>query len=187
MKVLVDVDGVLCNFVDGAIKLHEVPSPFVGKDLGDGLWPLYEHMGMLEDDFYEPMDADFWENLEKTPEADEIIELLCMHVGPENVVLITSTCGTDGCIEGKMNWRDRHFLDLPMIILSKTADSQQLKNFCAGANQILVDDNTQNVESFIANGGHAFLVPRIWNNDYGFADSVLDRLRGYLTARVPLS
>lgn len=145
-KCLLDMDGVLADFIGGLFKLRGVPrvDPTAFECVSRGEW--------------EKMDFDFWANLEPTPEFAPILGTVEEIFGRENVCLLTSPCMTRGCHDGKYAWIRKHLPEYKRRYLIGPA-----KHFCAGPNTYLVDDSDDNCDAFVKAGGQAFLVPRAWN------------------------
>lgn len=165
LKCLLDVDGVLCDFAEGAAQIHGKENPYLHKK-NHGIYEMEGLLGLTSIEFMEPMGLDFWASLRPTKDAHLIVRLLENHFGAENICLLTKPVPTPGCQEGKLIWIRHHFpqfLGRYLIGPSKT--------FCAHPGAVLIDDHEKNVDSFIAAGGQAFLMPAHWNYK-----SELDRL-----------
>jgi len=162
MRILLDLDGVVVDFVGGACKAHGRSSPYAAgppsSDLAECYWmpDLWE---MPIDEFWKPMeDPKFWEGLEFMPDGLEILKACEEVVGKENVCLLTNPTKGSGPVVGKINWieenlpeyRDRNLIGKP-------------KEFCAHAGSVLVDDSNHNIDTFEEAGGMVIMVPRPWN------------------------
>lgn len=107
--------------------------------------------------------ASWWENLEKLPWADELVERM-KRLGE---VAFLSSPGNlpkwpksvPDAAKGKMLWVLKYFPDTPLILCHK-------KELCASPNTILIDDSEKKVKSFISSGGKSFL----WPNQYKIMD-----------------
>ncbi len=162
MKCMLDMDGVLCNFVDGACKLHGVKSPYEGTNEHNGVWDFVKLLPVDQEAFWEPLGQHFWSGLEWMPDGREILATVEAAFGKENVCLLTSPCMTPGCVDGKREWVAKHMPDYKQRLMIGAA-----KEFCASPKRVLVDDNLPNTEKFEAAGGHTVLVPRVWNHLHG--------------------
>ena len=179
MKCFLDMDGVLSDFVGGACKAHgrtiyDKPE-HIGKFDMEKLW------GISVAEFWKPTDNyDFWFNLEKTPEADRLVDLAYRSFGRENVAILTSPSLNKECIPAKRDWLKKYYPGL-----NKTMICAYGKGFLAGPGRVLVDDRDRNIEDFRQDGGMVVLVPRLWNKDYDLAgrtwEVVEDRLRQIVT------
>lgn len=159
MLLHLDMDGVLCDFISGICAAHNVTSPYLVDPLSRGVWDIDLLLGMPLDEFWAPCEYDFWRNLPKTPEADEIVKLLTDTFGAGNITPLTSPSKNEGCITGKLDWLEEHY-----PALSETVIFEKQKHIYAGPGKLLIDDNDRNCREWIAAGGEAFLFPRLWNS-----------------------
>lgn len=150
LKCLLDLDGVLADFVGGVYKLRGTPR----KD------PM--NWDFIEAHEWEKMDEEFWASLDKTPEFDALLSTVEETFGPENICLLTSPVRTAGCLEGKMRWIREHLPAYSRRFLIGPA-----KEFCAHPRSVLIDDSETNTRAFFKAGGNAVLVPREWNQRRG--------------------
>lgn len=162
-RILLDIDGVLADFVAGAAKFHDQDPASVTT------WNFIEQWGLTAADFWNPLGREFWANLPLTPEANRVVALCEAAVGKENVALLTSPCDTDGCLEGKRDWVKMYFSDYRRRLLIGAA-----KEFCATPHSLLVDDHDANCKAFLLAGGVPCLFPRPWNAYASRADKPLD-------------
>ncbi len=146
-----DMDGVLVDFVGGAIKEH-----CLQINQNNLSWDFYVEAGLSPENFWSPLGRSFWANLDWTPEGEKI--LAYVEQAFDAVVILSSPCATHGCAEGKIDWIKRHIPRYRRQFLLGPA-----KHFCASPNHYLIDDHDQNIEKFIEWGGKGFLVPRAWN------------------------
>ena len=153
-QILLDMDGVLADFVGGAAQLY-------GKDANlVDCWDFYHKWEMTAEEFWPALGRDFWAGLPLTHECRGIVKLAEGLVGAENVCLLSSPCMTEGCMEGKMDWIKRNLPDYRRRFLFGPA-----KQFATARHRVLVDDSDDNVRSFVKHGGCAVMVPRPWNTD----------------------
>lgn len=148
----IDLDGVLVDFVAGAKAAH-------GKDIPhrDCRWGLEEQFGLTKDEFWAPLDYNFWVNLPWTEEGYLLLSGVETIFG-DQVVLMTSPCDAPGGVEGKVKWIKKN---LPRY--SKKFFVGPPKHLAAGPGKILIDDHEVNTDQFVTHGGRALLVPRPWN------------------------
>jgi 5'(3')-deoxyribonucleotidase len=162
MKCLLDLDGVLVDFLTGACRLHNQPNPYTDPNFHefDFVHKFFDRDGnqMTQNLFYYPMNMYWWMDLPWTSDGKEILSTLESHFGKENICIISSPCLTPGCMEGKLEWIKRKIPDYKRRFLFGPR-----KEFCAGPNTVLVDDRSENTLAFMANGGRTILVPRQWN------------------------
>lgn len=160
MKIFLDMDGVLADFVGGACTAHnrtcyDHPSHYGEFNL-ETIW------GISAAEFWAPTNNfEFWASLAKTPEADMIVETAVKLVGWENVAILTSPSLHPSCVPAKRYWIEKYYPRLTKNMIFAWG-----KGFIAGPGKLLVDDRDRNVDDFRAGGGHAVLVPRLWNQRY---------------------
>lgn len=172
-RVLLDLDGVLADFVGGAAKLFM-------KDVRTATCYGLENCWKIDKSyFWSCLDYDFWINLEPTQEADQIVKMCVEAVGLESIAILSHPCLTKGCSDGKRDWVHRHFPRLFKRILLGGA-----KHFCASYNSFLVDDTDDQVKSFMDHGGRAFLFPRPWNSGRDRIQDSLEALQSTLNTFV---
>lgn len=181
-KILLDMDGVLANFVQGACDFLKVDNPYRGtfKERTLGSFDILEHLGMSpgeQDDFYDDINnVPFWEHLGVLPEACAIVAEAEAAVGTKNVCLLSSPSHMEFSMVGKVRWIRKHFPQFQDRYLFG-----KQKQFCADTvDHILIDDYEKNVDAFRAHGGQAFLVPRPWNKDHANEPILVDLLSKFL-------
>lgn len=175
MRICLDVDGVLVDFVGGAAKLLNYDPAVVT------CWDYYPLIGKTEDEFWRAIDSagsDFWHDLPIYPWAIKLIED-CRSTAP--TILLTSPSQCPSSAHGKLRWIQSHlgrrFRDY--LIGAK-------KEFCARPDTILIDDSDANYRKFEEHGGRAILFPRPWNQNrliaepYSFVLEQLDYYRSIL-------
>lgn len=168
-KILIDMDGVVCDFVTAICAAHNRPDPykngFVGHDM-EKAW------GMTHDEFWEPSNnTEFWSNIEKFPWADSLLQHCENLVGLENIAFCTSPSKSPFCIIGKTEWLDRHFPKVSRIFTKQ-------KQFCANHMTVLVDDTDSKIQKFIENSGLAVKFPPPCELDI---NTVLERITAIVT------
>jgi len=169
-KIYLDMDGVLIDFVGGALKVHNLTDRniFIKDYFG----------GMGREKFWSAINkagVDFWANLEKTPEADELVKVLEFDYGRENILIVTAPTESvvEACVAGKKISMKKHFPHLAnqMVFIDN-------KSLIAHGNAILIDDNETQTDAFVREGGNAVLVPRPWNSAHTSEDENLVRYVG---------
>lgn len=167
-QLLLDMDGVLVDFVGGCSRAHGRESPYE-HGMGRGEWDMAALWKISDDEFWEPTNSyDFWFNLEKTREADAILGLANSIFGTENVAILSSPSSHPECIEAKIDWLDKHY---PQFDHGKRVVFTYSKGFVAGPNRFLIDDRDKNIKEFNAQGGNAIYCPRPWNKMWTKAES----------------
>lgn len=151
-----DLDGVLADFVRGALAHH-------GKSLqmADVRWDFPQQVGFggtWAPEFWEPLGETFWAGLDTLRDGFELLGAAERLVGADRIGLLSSPCDTRGCAEGKRAWVARHMPDYRKRLFLGSA-----KELFAAPGKVLVDDHDPNCDRFAAWGGRAILVPRPWN------------------------
>lgn len=166
-RCFLDMDGVLVDFIKGICEAHERDNPYSDAKNAGSYW-LHKIWGISNTKFWEPaQDADFWADLDKTPECDEIISRVEMVFG-ENVCLLTAPSLAPGCMEGKREWITRNIPRYRDQFLIGSA-----KEFCGFPGSYLVDDMEKNIVKFQEAGGNGILFPRPWNRLHEHSDEPL--------------
>lgn len=175
MKILIDMDGVVADFVGGILNRLGKKSPYTdASKLGDKGWDIVKLLEIEPSVFWDACDANFWLTLDKTPEADRIIEECYNH--SDELCFLTSPCRTPGCMDAKVAWADWHFPGIPILLSRAVKGGLPPKSFVASPLNYLIDDNSDNVDSFVNSGGQAFLLPRPWNRCHESQTDIVGQL-----------
>lgn len=176
-KCLLDMDGVLTDFVAAMCLHHKRPDPYLDT-ANYGQFDMYGPWSMDEETFWSVADLDFWKQLPVMPEAHELVAALESMFGEENICILSSPSKNLDCVHGKIWWLRKHFNAYRRSFLIGPK-----KEFCAGPDRVLVDDYDRNVDKFSAAGGCAVLVPRLWNRKHSQAQwslqVTLENLRAF--------
>jgi 5'(3')-deoxyribonucleotidase len=159
MRILLDMDGVLADFVGGMCRAHGRENPYARPE-ARGTYQL-NFWDMTPEEFWDKADFDFWANLDKLPEADALVNWAGGMVGFDNVGILSAPCKTrrEECEAGKLRWVLEH---LPKIALGNVIfEPEKAKH--ANPRTILIDDYDVHVRAFNLNGGVAYLWPADWN------------------------
>jgi hypothetical protein len=170
LQCLLDMDGVLFDFMTALAKVHNRPSPY-DLESSYGIWDTEKLWGITEEQFWEPIQRDslnFWSNIPLTPEAKEIVAFAENKFGTENVAILTAPSDDPGAVPGKRISIAREFPQFEKKMLFGSA-----KQFLAAPNRFLIDDRDKNVDGFEAAGGHSIQVPRPWNRFWKHKDYVM--------------
>lgn len=165
-----DMDGVLVDFVNGALYEHAVTIPE-----GDVQWDFNKQLNIPDPEFWGPFGRSFWANLDWTREGALLLNALEYEFGTDHIVILSSPCGTPGCAEGKLDWIKKHIPQYKRQFLFGPA-----KHLCASPSHILIDDSDSNVEKFRMYGGHACLVPRSWNKNRHLTSKNIFRVADFM-------
>ena len=150
-----DVDGILADFVSGALAAHGKTLPYA-----ETRWGFPEQIGFSGVDeplFWLPLGYDFWRNLPLCPDAHNLVVAVESRFS-DRVVLMTSPCDTPGAVEGKVDWIRHHLPEYRRRFFVGPA-----KHLAAAPCKLLIDDHDGNCDRFVAEGGNAWSPPRPWN------------------------
>lgn len=167
-QCLLDMDGVLCDFVTRRLQLAGITDPN-WYDQFPGNHDLQRCMGMSTIEFYGELDRNFWANLNWMPDGKEILKHVEERFGKENVCLCTSPTRDDECIPGKKAWIRKHLGSHYLRNVMFT----NVKFFASGPNRLLVDDSEAHVDEY---KGPSYLLPRIWNRRHAERHSTVPDL-----------
>lgn len=163
MRIMLDLDGVMCDFTSGMCKAHHRPYPY---DDDDNLnRRLADVWGMTAKEFWAPGNSvKWWADLGWLPDGPLFWQLACDTVGISNVCILSATSLSPNCVKGKTVWLNKHLPNVPHLLGPGKA-----KPFCAAPDTILIDDTEKNVDAFQRAGGRALLVPRPWNREFKYS------------------
>ena len=136
IKLFVDLDGVLVDFIRGYYDL-------TGKDIS-GQWHD-------SPDFWRPIEkagCDFWVNLKWTKDGKKLWNYIKKY-DPE---ILSSPSESNDSRVGKHKWVKKELPDTHLILRS----AENKKEF-ANDHAILIDDRDVNIESWIKAGGIGIL------------------------------
>jgi len=163
---LLDMDGVIVDFVRGSLEVHnlKMTTEELYKD-HYGQWDFVSILGMSDAAFWKPMNEEFWAKLEWTHDGETILKMVEARFGQKNVVIVTSPSQNYGCHSGKLRWMERH---LPRHYSRPSGHMfGSLKHLLSNPNHMLIDDRDANLDSFANyNNGKICHVPRLWNKHH---------------------
>jgi 5'(3')-deoxyribonucleotidase len=162
MKCLLDLDGLLVDFCKGAHAYHNIPySTGDSYPYPKGFWDIDTLLPISQDDFWKPFGYDFWANLPWMEDGQQILQLVERLFGVENICICSCPPQDPNAVGGKIEWVKKN---IPQY--SRRCIITPRKEFCAHSNVVLIDDRDKNIDTFIENGGHGILVPRLWNRNW---------------------
>lgn len=165
MKIFLDLDGILSDFVSSALETHNREYPWFSSD-SVGCYDMVQLLGISPKDFWKPFDHDFWASLAPLKEGFELLRIL---EKGHDVYLATAPALSPSCSSGKHAWVRNH---LPEY-WAKTFICQAKHVFAAIPDSVLIDDADHNVDAFKAAGGKAIIYPQPWNSAHIYTE---DRL-----------
>ena len=164
--VYMDVDGILADLWGTLYKAHgKVYSPDNPEcPKGEIGYYVSEVFGISWEALWVPYAEELVTNMDKLPEADEIMRIADEKDRTWNLVFLTSLLPNR--LNGRYEWLKKYYPNIPVII----AD---VKSFCcSGPESLLIDDFDQNIRAWHRWGGRTIHFPRRWN-------SRCDEIEGY--------
>lgn len=171
MKLLIDMDGVLCDFEGRVAKL------FGKTPVWNGSQNICEALGISKSNLWSTIKSDkyFWENLEPLPWKDELINLAISYA--DDVYICTSPGISDPVtLAGKANWINNN---LPKRFRQDFVMTHH-KHLLASEDVYLIDDSEKQCQSFNAAGGISILFPSPSNINYPYKDNPVQYVRSIL-------
>lgn len=158
MRALIDLDGVLVDFVGGMCKFHNKENPYY-KDENHGDFSLGGLLGLSNKEFFN-VPKSFWARLAWISDGKDMLKIIEDAFGKDNCYIATACSLSDGAADGKREWLKHNLPDYfykGRYLLGKP------KFLMANPNHYLFDDKPQNIIEFNNNGGNGFLIKRPWN------------------------
>lgn len=167
-SVFLDMDGVLVDFMSGALKAHGA-----GRErLTRGEWDFAKCLGLTQEEFWAKCKGhSYWEGLLPLHDWLDILDVVRNAAGFDRVWLLSSPSHDPGCLSGKYAWLGLHLPGYQRKLIL-APDKRPL----ARPGALLIDDSETNCAGFRAAGGEAFLFPRPWNHLHAEAHLGLDAL-----------
>lgn len=165
MMFLLDMDGVICNFVDGLIR--SAKWSLEHEDWAS--WSHHQTFGLTDEEMWAfTREEGWWTNLPEYGWANRLFtELECRG----EVIFCTSPSLDWKCPGEKIQWLRNHGF------MSHKKNNFQIgprKELMAGSGAILIDDYDVNVSKFRENGGRAILFPQPWNENRSVKEDRVD-------------
>jgi len=162
MKIFLDMDGVLCDWIGAACKvmgkdkeasLRDQPCGEYGIEIGMGVDP--QEMWKAVDDLGEQ----FWVDIKPYPWAWQLYRC-CQALGETYV--LSSPSIRSASSSGKIKWLREftHEERFTSYVFTKH------KHLLAAKDAVLVDDKDNKVSEFITAGGFGVVFPQKWNSNY---------------------
>ncbi len=171
--ILLDMDGILSDYFRSAIQVNFKHNLFPNNDtlypellykkwntLFKGQWDMAKALEIDDDLWWKKTNyLDFWENMPKTKECDEVVHIIKDYVTNDNLFICSSHGNCEISSHGKCLWLKKYFKDI-----YKNQVLTQHKHLLANERHILIDDNELNIIKFRDDGGIGILFPRPWNS-----------------------
>jgi 5'(3')-deoxyribonucleotidase len=161
-QILLDMDGVLVDFLSGALKSlnrdfnKTVTIEQYAKEFAQ--WGIYDYYGITIKEFWQSIEntPNFWINLDPMPWCGQLYSMLS-EIG--DVTIVTSPSEDTDCVRQKLVWLRHHLGVKPDSVFLGS------RKYLMAGNGILIDDYFKNCDSFRNAGGQAVLVPSNWNTN----------------------
>ena len=164
MKIYLDMDGVLVDFITGVHNALYLDYNFYSYPYKLGEWDVFTEIKNRTDGritngkIYELTSySSFWSTLPWTPDGKEILKIVTDAVGKQNRFICSTPMQFSESWSGKIEWLKNAGIHRGIVLM------QAPKYLLANSDCVLIDDKDKNVEEFINAGGRAYLIPRPWN------------------------
>ena len=152
--ILLDMDGVVADFVGAALRAHGLP-----ETTHVAQWEMERTIGCTLDEFWRAIDAlpDFWRSLRPYDRAREWVDEL-REIAP--VVIASTPSRNPACAGQKVEWLYRHLGEW-------TCGHYMLgarKDLLARRGHVLIDDNVMTCRRFGISGGDAITFRQPWSS-----------------------
>ena len=152
LKVYIDLDGVLVDFVSGIRKYFGI-----NKKWPAGQWEVAKALGIDPERLdYLMCKEEFWAGLKPTVEFDRLVALLARSFGYQRLAICTTPHKNH--VAGKYEWIRKYAAWAENNVIFARD-----KSFYAEPKSILIDDKTSTILEFRSRGGIGILFPRPWN------------------------
>lgn len=174
MKIYLDFDGVVVDFVKGAYLAHnrKHSEEIVNNEVKHFDWWI-DQWNISNKQFWSKIDnlgSKFWSNLEPYQWFDELINLC------ENFSIATSPSHHSSATSGKIDSIQK-LLGNKFRAYHITPEKWDL----GAPGRILIDDLEDNCIKFEENGGFSILMPQPWNKNNHLLDDRMEYVKEQLT------
>ena len=189
--ILIDVDGVIANFVEHAITriagAHKIEETYTNWPKGE--WSVAVALEADNDEFWKVVDTpEFWGTIPPFEGAHAFLRDVVGATRGCTHMFATSSGGSTAFLAARTKWvrkfcKEARLAQIPVAIFQHV----DYKSIAAQPSTIIIEDSDRSIEAFLAEGGHAIRVPRLWNNgiargDESAYDCVLRELRRLMQA-----
>lgn len=160
MICFLDMDGVLCDFMTGAMAAHD--ETYDESEWPVGVWDVEKVLDCSAEEFWRAIDAQgvwFWSDLCPFDWTATLLRRLRGRF--DEVVITTSPSKSPHSYAGKKHWLDKYLVSKihPLIFTNR-------KELLAGPDRLLIDDGDHNVKRFRDAGGSAVSFPQPWSESW---------------------
>lgn len=158
-NILLDMDGVLCNFVKKASETLGHDYDHIIRHWPPGEYSITNVIGITEDFLWKSIasyGSKWWEEIEEFPWSRWLWQE-CQNIG--ETFILTQPTNNPSSLSGKLTWM-KNFTGDQRFRRYMIGPQKQL---CANSDNFLIDDSEKNVSKF---GKNAILFPMIHNMLY---------------------
>jgi 5'(3')-deoxyribonucleotidase len=174
VRILLDMDEVLCDFVGGALAAHGWTRERFRREHKAGHWEITAALGVTEDVFWATIDARgeaFWRDLRALPWLGDLVAVADRFC-PDRWHVVTAPSRNPVCAAGKVAWLRTIFNErFDRYVITRH------KYLLAGPGVVLVDDREETLEKFKEAGGVGVVFPTLHNSMYRHADRSVEYVR----------
>lgn len=182
MKIFIDLDGVLADWLTPAIRLLDGDVEGVlskWEKLNPRPWDLFDVLDVPRNYGYRKIELagdQFWARLPIFPHAKHLVKR-CQEIGESTI--LTSPFNHAGSYAGKVKWLDYHF---GKGFARKHALIGAKKHVVSQPGSLLIDDRPKNCEAWKREGGTAILFPAFGNELFMYRKWALKYIESQLQA-----
>jgi hypothetical protein len=175
LRVFVDLDGVLVDFLGAVHKFYGLPFSHSREDFP---YPVGEYVKFpppelkMSGNKFWSLPIEFWRDAPWTDDGKEILATIESYVPKKQICILTATTIEPLSAAGKVEWIKKNIGSYRRRYLLGP-----VKAFCAGPNSVLIDDADYNYHAFNKAGGNSILIPRLWNEGHPSVDRVIESLK----------
>lgn len=174
--VLIDMDGVLCDWVGGVCDLLGRSRVETLRDWNRGEYSIEGSFGLESDRLWNLIHrqgGDWWAHLDPLPWITELLSLFS-ETNAEISILTSPGCSVYAP-SGKARWMREHIPGL-----ADRLHIGQDKSLLARPGSLLIDDHGSNCQKFRDAGGQAVLFPQPWNTKHLYSGRPMVSVRAQL-------
>lgn len=185
MKVFLDLDGVLVDFIGGIHNALNLPYEYGKYPYQKGKWDMLGDIGEKFRGSQFPSSAidglcnqEFWRTLNWMEDGQQLLYGWVGIMGKfDDITVLTTPMPNPDSWTGKYLWIKEN---MPAKFLKNTIMLAGSKAQLAGPDTLLIDDKDENIIEFKAAGGRSILVPRPWNKLHSQAEETLQVVKNNL-------
>lgn len=182
MRILVDMDEVLADFVGGVARAFSIPLSEIEQHWEAGCFDIIQPLNkalpasLSEGEFWSRLEwPGFWGGLDRLPWATRLIKAIGEIT--DNYFVVTSPSRGRYCMWEKQDWLNRFF---GVAWWDRMIPTPHKAEF-AEPNTVLIDDRESTIDAFRKRGGSGILFPRHHNRLRGMKSDPLGHVLAELS------